>query len=296
MTPESDPGLEVAPDGGWRRGGAPWTASAPFYAVLGDPIDHSLSPRLQNAALRARGLPHAYHAVRVSAERLRVLLAPGGGRGLVGFNATAPLKDEVARLCQTLTPLAARAGAVNTVRVSAGRWEGHNTDVGGIGAALAGAWDGALAPAVGVVLGAGGSARAATLALLDWGVGRLVVRGRSPEGRRRFRAWLAATGVGGAGRVAVASLTEAGDPSPRESAVWLVCLAAGVAAAPWLPAATRAAPGLALDLRYGAALPAEPRPPVPWRDGRTVLLQQGGLAFGWWFGEPVPWEAMRAAL
>lgn len=273
-----------------------WSPAAPFYAVVGNPIAHSLSPAMQGAALRSRGLPHDYRAIEVAAGGLLALKRPGHAPGLAGFNVTAPLKAEAAGLSDELTPEAARAGAVNTVRVTGTRWQGHNTDVGGVRAALAQGWTAATPPDHGTVLGAGGAARAAVLALLAWGTRRIVARARTVEGVRRFRDWLDGCGATGAAAVGVDLLDGGGGPCPGETAVWLVSLPGGVPAAAWLPGRARAVPSLVLDLRYGAALPGEPPSPVPFLDGRSVLLAQGGLAFAWWFGEPVPWDAMRDAL
>ncbi len=295
MSPDSPRVLELGPAGEWLDGGRPWRPDAPFLAVLGDPVAHSLSPRLQTAALRARGLARAYRAVRVPAGRLADLRR-AGAPGLAAANVTAPLKEEAAALCDELTPVAARAGAVNTLRLEGGRWIGHNTDVEGLARALGEAWPGSSPPDVGVVLGTGGAARAAVLALLGWGVGRVAARARSVAAGRRFRAWLDRSGAPGAGAVAIEPLAGATGPCPGERAVWVVCLAAGVPAAPCLPAGPRAPASLVLDLRYGDALPDEPRPDLPWRDGRDLLLAQGALSFAWWFGPPVPLAAMRAAL
>ena len=296
MLPERSGPLTPAPGGGWRRDGAPWSPAAPFFAVVGDPVAHSLSPVMQGAALRARGLPHDYRAIEVAAGGLVALKQTDHAPGLAGFNVTAPLKAEAAGLSDELTPEAARVGAVNTVRVTGTRWQGHNTDLGGMRAALMQGWTAPGPPDHGTVLGTGGAARAAVLALLAWGTRRIAARARTVEGVRRFRGWLDGCGAPGAAAVGVDLLDGGGGPCPGETAVWLVSLPAGVPVAAWLPERVRAVPSLVLDLRYGAALPIEPRSPVPFLDGRSVLLAQGGQAFAWWFGEPVPWDAMRAAL
>ena len=75
------------------------------------------------------------------------------------------------------------------------------------------------------------------------------------------------------------------------------CVAGCVNAGPSMPVASGGAPALLMDLRYGDQRPAE-SPPLGFRvsDGLPVLMMQGGLSFAWWFGLPVPWTAMRAAL
>lgn len=285
--------LELGTEG-WLRDGEPWEPLRPFYAVLGDPVDHSLSPAMQNAALAERELDAEYLAARIRPGQLRQLKEGDAGRLLAGFNVTAPLKEEAAALCDGRTDPARAVGAVNTVRVEEGRWLGHNTDSGGILTVLCEAWGTAEPPVTATVLGSGGSARAAVDALLRWGLPTIEVRRRPGESGRRFERWLAArTDAAG---VSLTGLDEAPAP-PTEAGVWLACLPAGVDLRPQLPAAAGAAPALLLDLRYGDQLPGT-APPLGFHvvDGLPVLLMQGGLSFAWWFGPPVPWQAMRAAL
>jgi len=290
--------LELAPAGGWLRDGEPWVPEQPFYALLGDPIEHSLSPALHNAALRERDLAGEYLAARVPRGRLHELKSGDWPSGLAGANVTSPLKEEAALLCDGLTDTARELGAVNTIRVDRTHWLGHNTDSGGIWAVLTEAWSGAEPPAAAVLLGAGGAARAAVHALVRWGVGRIVVCNRSPTGRERFGSWLASAEWLPAGPdISVVDLKRHAGPPPSEPTVWIVCLASGVDARPFLPDAATTPDALLLDLRYGRALPPG-EPPLGLRaiDGKPVLLLQGGLAFAWWFGPPLPWSAMSRAL
>lgn len=280
---------------GWLRNGGPWQPLDPFYAVLGDPVVHSRSPRMQNAALREREIEAEYLAVRIEAGRLRHLKNGPAGRLLAGFNVTAPLKEAVAALCDGRTDQARQIGAVNTVRVEDGRWLGHNTDSGGIRTVLAQAWQGEGKPPRAIVLGAGGSARAAVDALLGWGVDQIEIRNRSVAGCQRITRWLAAAGWGDT--VKVQSLQDVEVTVPDTPTVWVCSLAAGVDATPFLPVAAGKDPALLLDLRYGQQIPPG-NPPLGFQhlDGLPVLLMQGGLAFAWWFGPPVPWPVMRDAL
>ncbi len=281
--------------GGWRRGGEPWRPDQPFYAVVGDPIGHSLSPAMQNAALDDRELPHEYVALQVAAADLAALKRETRDGLLAGFNVTAPHKEAVAALCDGRTDQARDLGAVNTVKVEDGRWLGHNTDSGGVLAVLTQAWQGETPPLRGVVLGAGGSGRAGLDALLRWEVPQLELRNRSAAGRERAAAWLKSRGLGE--RVAVLPLETEGEAPPLVPTVWVCCLAGGVPCVPYLPVAAGAQHALLLDLRYGDQRPAESLPlGVRDSDGLPVLMMQGGLSFAWWFGPPVPWTAMRSAL
>ncbi len=281
--------------GGFLRDGEPWVPVEPFYAVIGDPVAHSLSPRLQNAGLDEREIAAEYVALHVTPDQLTRLKRGAEGRLLVGFNATAPHKEAVAALCEVKTGQARAVGAVNTVKVEDGRWLGHNTDSGGIVSVLSQAWQEASPPEVAYVLGAGGSARAAVDALARWPVPRIIVRNRSQAGRKRIAAW-AANGPY-SDRITVEPLGQQRPDVPDQPTVWVSCLAGGIPGGPHLPDAAGPHAALLLDLRYGNQLPADSAPlGFQFVDGLPVLMMQGGLSFAWWFGPPVPWIAFRAAL
>lgn len=285
--------LELGAEG-WLLEGESWVPHGLFYGVMGDPIGHSRSPAMHNAALADREINADYLAIRIQPGQLAGLKKSAWGAQLAGFNATAPLKEAVAVLCDGRTDQARSLGAVNTVKVEDGKWMGHNTDSGGILAVLSQAWQRPEAPGRAVVLGAGGSARAAVDALARWNLDSIEVRNRSAAGQARFRTWVERQDF--ADRVQVTGLnTEV--PSSETSTVWICCLAGGVSARPYLPAAAAAGGDLLLDLRYGDQLPVE-NPPLGFRfiDGKPVLLMQGGLSFGWWFGPPIPWPAMTEAI
>ncbi len=286
--------LELGADG-WLRGGLSWQPDEPFYAVLGDPISHSLSPRMQNAGLKERELDHLYLPVRITAGQLRQLKNSPPGEFLAGFNVTAPLKEAVSALCDGRTDQARDLGAVNTVRVENGKWLGHNTDSGGCLTVLSQAWPEDGVPDEAVVLGAGGSGRAAVDALVRWEVPRIVVQNRSAAGREHMQQWLNTRGM--AGKVLVQKLPTAAPGIPTCKKVWVCCLSGGVSIGPFLPESAGNEPALLLDLRYGSQRPQEDVPmDFLFSDGLPVLMMQGGLSFAWWFGPPVPWQAMHTAL
>ncbi len=286
--------LELSPDG-WSAKGRIWQPDNNFYAVLGDPIAHSLSPEMQNAALGERGLPHQYLPIRIRAGQLRNLKSGSPGLLLAGFNVTAPLKEAVSALCEGRTEQARVLGAVNTVRVENGKWLGHNTDSGGILSVLSQAWTQEKAPREGIILGAGGSARAAVEALMRWEVPSIEVWNRSVGGRERINRWLESRGL--AGRVKVKGLPSEPPTAAGQDRVWVGCLAGGVPCRRFFPLEMGKFSNFFLDLRYGEQLPAEDLPlGLRFSDGLPVLLMQGGLSFAWWFGPPVPWQAMRRGL
>ncbi|MEB3168471.1 MAG: shikimate dehydrogenase [Synechococcaceae cyanobacterium] len=152
-----------------------------LVGVLGDPVRHSLSPAMHNAALRALGLDWVYLALPVSAAGLESALRALELLDCRGLNVTLPHKPAACGLAAELSPLARRLGAVNTlVRRPQGGWFGTNTDVAGFLAPLqvpGENWSGRRA----VVLGTGGSARAVLAGLLELGLERITLAGRRPE-------------------------------------------------------------------------------------------------------------------
>ena len=265
------------------------------YAVLGHPIGHSLSPAMHNAALMAREIDAEYHPLRITAGQLRRLKDGPRSADLVGFNVTAPHKEAVATLCDGRTDQARDLGTVNAVKVEDGKWLGHNTDSGGILTVVSQAWRDEDRPEQVIVLGAGGSARAAADAMLRWGVPQLEIRNRSAVGQESMRRWLAGRETDT--EIEVTGLQAVAEPLLTTSTLWVCCLSGGVSCVPYLPVAAGERQTLLLDLRYGDQLPPE-EPPLGFEflDGLPVLLVQGGLSFAWWCGPPVPWNAMRDAL
>ena len=132
--------------------------------VIGDPIDHSKSPLIQNAMLTALGLSYEYGRQLVHPGETADFLARAKAEGYAGFNATMPHKEALVPLMDELDEDARRCGAVNTVCLRAGRVYGYNTDGTGFLRALGSL---GLSPA-GLrvtVLGAGGAAKSVSLAL-----------------------------------------------------------------------------------------------------------------------------------
>lgn len=287
--------LERGP-AGWLRDGIAWTPDGPFYGVVGDPIAHSLSPRMQQAGLDERGLGYEYLAIRLDAGQLAELKKLPDHGGLQGFNVTAPHKELAATLCDELTPVAAQLEAVNTVKVLPdGRWHGHNTDCGGVESVLVEAFPGEERPALGTVLGTGGSARAAVLALVRWGAERVVVQAHSAGGLEKFEEWIARNDE--LADVAVEALPADRPDAPVVDSVWIACLAGEADLAAYLPVAAGRVRTFLLDLRYGTQADGFTAPlGFSCADGLPVLLMQGVLSFAWWFGAPIPLTKMRAAL
>jgi shikimate dehydrogenase len=162
------------------------------YAVFGDPVEHSLSPAMQNAAFSAMGLSARYLAFRVRRERLRDAILGAEAMGFGGLNLTIPLKEEALKVVVP-DENAAAMGAANTVAFGeGGRILGYNTD--GLGAQLA--LEGAGVRVAGrqvLVIGAGGAAKAISRQLALSGAEVSIAN------RDRGRALDLAAAVGGQG-------------------------------------------------------------------------------------------------
>jgi shikimate dehydrogenase len=130
-------------------------------AIIGSPVEHSLSPLIQNAFARRAGLDYAYMGFNVKPEGLGAFTAAARTLNMVGFNVTMPLKEKIAPFLDELDSSAC-GGAVNTVYARDGRLIGGNTD--GAGFVLSMERAGGL-PGTALILGAGGSARALAASL-----------------------------------------------------------------------------------------------------------------------------------
>jgi shikimate dehydrogenase len=269
-------------------------------AVFGDPVAHSLSPAMHNAAFRALGLAWRYGKRRVPRSRLRAALGAAKLRRWRGVNLTIPLKEAALPLMDRLTPEARRAGAVNTVTFEGGRMVGHSTDGEGFLRALRDARG--YRPLGGrvVVLGAGGAARSVAAALAQAGARSIVIVNRHPARARalaralgrhrgvtvRAVAWPA---PGAWGRVLAragllvnaTSVGLRGEPSP-------------------VPAGAMSRSLRVADLVYNPACTALLRAArsrgARAVNGEGMLVYQGALAFERWTGRRAPVRIMRRAL
>jgi shikimate dehydrogenase len=279
------------------------------FAVVGDPIGHSKSPLMQGAAMRALGLPHAYEAVRATAEELPGVVARLRDGDFDGLNVTVPHKERVLSLVDELDESARVAGAANTLVRGEGGWlVAHNTDAPALAAELTRLAGSSAWPAGGcaLVLGSGGAARAAVAALgSHLGIADIAVRARAFADAARRCAFV---------RTAPHPVTSEPWASSIEREARLVALvqatSAGMRGADGGEAAARvvaweAVPmgAVAIDVVYAPRdtpwLSAARRRGLRCDDGLGMLARQGALALELWLadeGVKAPLEAMRAAL
>ncbi|MDD2900734.1 MAG: shikimate dehydrogenase [Desulfuromonadaceae bacterium] len=152
--------------------------------ILGDPIGHSLSPRMQNAAFVAGLLDYIYVPFAVKAEFLEDAVVGLKALGVCGFNVTIPHKSAIIPFLDHLDESALAAGAVNTVTLSQGAFVGYNTDGDGLVDSLLSDLDFSPGPEQILIIGAGGAARGAVAALCRSGAKKIVLFNRSLENAR----------------------------------------------------------------------------------------------------------------
>jgi shikimate dehydrogenase len=269
------------------------TSSSRVLALLGDPVGHSLSPVIQNAAFRTAGVDGVYIAVRCAPDDLfgfmRGLSRAGGGG-----NITLPHKEKAAAVVDVPSDAVRRTGACNTFWGGPdGKVHGDNTDVQGFRRA-AHAFVGSLKGTRVLLLGAGGAARATLMGLLEEGVEEVVLLNRSTE-----RARAVARRIGGA-HARVAPLAD----DLRGQSFDLVVNATRLGLSPQDPVPLdfeilgRA--GAAMDLVYGRGstpfVKAAEEFGVRATDGAEMLVQQGAASFERWWGSAAPVGDMREAL
>jgi shikimate dehydrogenase len=260
---------------------------APHAGVLGRPISHSLSPVLHRAAYAALGLEWSYDAIECGVAELRDVLA--GRADWAGFSATMPLKRALLDVAAEIRPTAAVVGAANTLLPGPDGWIAENTDVDGIVGALREAH---VEPVSVTVLGAGGTAQAAIVALRGFNVERCTVLARNPS-----RAGLAQA-VGERSGVAVSVDRLAPDATTLRADLVVSTLPPGVADV--LADREWSADQAVLDVVYS---------PWPTRlvsavsaaggivlSGALMLLHQAQAQVELMTGRPAPADAMRAAL
>jgi shikimate dehydrogenase len=265
--------------------------------LVGRPVAHSLSPAMHNAAFAKLGLPHRYEAKETADDQLAATLDRLRRDDLLGANVTIPHKESVLRLLDEVDDEARRIGAVNTIVSRGARLIGYNTDKYGFEKALEvqprrTPWGEGFpfADCTILVLGAGGAARACTLALLEHG-NKVEIANRDPARAEGLARSIEVDGrhpqvvAWPRGRVLVDAIVNAtpvglnGDEALEDVQLpmWVIDL---VPTAVETPLVKR----------------AKATENVTVVDGLSMLLHQAARSFELWTGVPAPLEAMRAAL
>ncbi len=268
---------------------------AKSFALFGQPIAQSLSPRIHAEFARATGIMLDYRLIPTTAaefgQRLERFAADGG----TGANITQPLKELAYASCSTLAPAAHRAGVVNTLTRNADAWVGDNTDGAGLVHDLAERHGLDLRGRRTLILGAGGAAAGILPALLDAGIDSATLVNRTAAKAERLserhgdparvhvRYWQDVSNIGSFD--CVIDATSAGHVG-------------GALDLPFSIAGTRA---LAVTLSYGAAAArflgwARAAGCTDVHDGLGMLVEQAAESFRLWHGVRPATETVYAAL
>ena len=296
------------------------TGTTKLLAVIGNPIGHSLSPLIHNAAIEHLDLDYRYVAFAIEPTNLATALAGFAAIGLVGCSVTIPHKQAIIPLLAEISPLAQAVGAVNTVWNTASGWHGTNTDVAGFIAPLVAMqrdWSNTTV----VILGNGGAARAVVVGCHQLGCGEIHVVGRDPAKLAEFKSswadiqlpiatsnistqvtidthlWTDLPNVVGKDNLLLVNSTPIGMYPQVDNSPIGAELMAGIGTNSLAKPFPRK---IAYDLIY------TPRPTkflqlaqaagMMTIDGTEMLVQQGAAAFKLWLQQSPPIEIMRQAL
>ncbi len=297
------------------------TPSPLRVGLIGNPVAHSYSPRFQQAAFDALGIPARYELWQTPASELPARVASLRASGCLGANITIPYKEAVLPLVDVVDPLAARIGAVNTIVHRNEYLYGYNTDAPGLLRALVEQGVGrqlenagvSLKGYTAVLLGAGGAARSAAFALASASIDDLIIVNRNLE-----RAQQLATEVQQDSACQVFSLSNPDFLIPRSTSLIINATPVGMHfsnkqvgegsheetedVSP-LPAEVLArfdTGTFVLDMIYNPVQTQLLRQArnlgLRAANGLSMLLHQGALAFTLWTGQPAPLEIMRSTL
>ena len=272
-------------------------------AVIGDPVAHSASPQMHNAALAASELAVRYCRLHIRPEELSLALRLLPEKGFIGVNCTIPHKAGVLSAVDEADEGARRAGGVNTVVVGQdGRLSGYSTDGPGLARAVREQFGIELGELRVLVLGAGGGAgRAVAMQCATASVRRLTLLNRSVEKLEPLRE--AVAGIFDADSLTVGPWDEATLAASLEQSDLVVnCSALGMNpgdVSP-IPASLLSSRHLLYDTIYTSGhtplMLAGDAVGARSANGFAMLLHQGALSFEIWFQRPAPLEVMRAAL
>ena len=273
-----------------------------LYCLLGDPVAHSRSPALMSRAFELLSVDAAYAPCQVSAAQLSQAVAGLRALGARGFNVTVPHKTRALELCDRITHAAGRIGAVNCVSREGDELVGHNTDAPGLLRALRAAGISASASSANsssaafervVVVGAGGSAHAAAIALGEL-AGTLCIVNRTEEKARALAQVLRVSAV----RAESAALRSAEACAQLAAATLVVqCTTIGLGTAELALDPATLAPGCAVvDLVYAgppgsaagdtALITAARARGLRTVDGLAILVHQAIASLEIWLARP----------
>jgi len=273
-------------------------------AVIGDPIGHSKSPQMHNAALQACGVAAQYVRVEVPAGRVKDAFQLFCDQGFIGVNITIPHKLEALKAVDVVDPLALQLGAVNTLVIRDGRRFGYNTDGPGFLRSVREVFGVEIKDLRVLILGAGGGAgRAVAVQCVMAGCLHLVLANRTESKLAPLVKELRGLTLRSL-ELEICSLDDV-SLANVSGKVDLIVNATSVgmkdADQPLLPQGALLNRHMVYDMVYRASGPTEliqqaAAAGSKSADGMSLLLHQGAISFEHWFDRPAPVEAMRAGL
>ncbi|HTL87837.1 MAG TPA: shikimate dehydrogenase [Leptolyngbya sp.] len=279
------------------------TGKTKLLGVIGDPIEHSLSPIMHNAAIEQMQLDLIYLPFRIQPSDLEAAIAGLSAIDLQGFSVTIPHKQAIMPLLSEITEVATTIGAVNTVWRSDQGWKGTNTDIVGFVAplktrmrsAVQASWNSSIA----VILGNGGAARAVVAGCAELGFAEIHVVGRNAAKLQEFaRSWALDS-------LSVHPWDQLSTVLPRADLIvntTPIGMSPNVDQSPLTDQqANQIKSGaIAYDLIYvpnpTRFLQQAQQQGAETIDGSEMLVQQGAAALEIWTRKPVPDAVMRDAL
>lgn len=276
-------------------------------AIFGDPVEHSQSPAMHNAAYAALSMERAYVPCHVVPENLRSAIHAIPALGVLGVNLTVPHKERAVRMMAAVSNEARALGAINCVINRPDGLYGDNTDARGLERDLRDV-EAVVADQLAIVIGAGGAAAAVLLSCFRLGVRRIVICNRTVSRAkslaRRFGKYMNAQETAVSGRIIeVRGLDALLDPTLLSAAALILnATPMGLKTGGFAPLAYEATPEdcFFYDLVYAA----EPTPFIKpaaalgrrTADGAGMLINQGELAFELFNQVAAPAGVMRRAL
>jgi shikimate dehydrogenase len=275
-----------------------------FTAVFGDPVEHSLSPAMHNAAYAALGMDRAYLAFQVTADRLESAIKAIPALGVLGVNLTVPHKEKAVPLMDTLSREAQLLGAINCVVNREGSLHGDNTDARGLEHDLRDL-DSDFEGKCVVIVGAGGAAAAAVLAAMRLGAGHISICNRTVSRAQqlteRFSKYAKEAGLATSLESGGLDLLAGSGELARASLVMnATSIGLGGGDFPFLAYDATPAECVFYDLIYARASTPFLSPAIALgrhgTDGAGMLANQGVLAFELFNRIPSPPGLMRSTL
>jgi len=263
------------------------------YAIIGLPVEHSLSPTMHEAGFRSVGLNAEYHRIPISPSDLQQGIEFLKLNDYLGWNVTYPLKEKIIPFLDTVSPSALETGAVNTVKVVEGSLEGYNTDGEGFVQSLL-VRDYDFSGKSVVLLGAGGASGAISVALAKRGVDLLILNRTEDKAEKLAKLVTNLGGKASWGVLDEGKWLKDVDLLIQTTSVgmkgedYLFSLN-GINSSSWV-----------IDLIYKPEVSSFLRDAVRHGckaiNGLDMLLYQGALAWKIWFGLEAPVSVMREAL